>query len=100
MEAATPCTSGVTIRGARLQAKKANVLLSGTVAAPSTWAGGTPGANGVRVVLADLDVTGPGGDAWKANRNGNRSRYVEPAGAQGGIGRIDLGCDLLEPPLN
>jgi len=85
-----PCTSGLTIRAARLQVKGRNVVLDGTVAVPATWTSGAPGANGVRVVLGDLDVTLPGGDAWKANRNGSRARYADPSGAVGGIRHIDL----------
>ena len=90
VEEPTSCTSGITIGGARLQAKGGTVVLTGTVAVPSTWASGTPGANGARVVLADLDVTVPGGGGWKAKRKGSSARYTDAAGSVGGIRQIDL----------
>lgn len=85
----SPCTSGGTISAARLRAKGSNAVLSGTVAVPSTWTG-TPATDGMRIVLADLDVTVPGGTGWKANRNGNKVRFADASGANGGIRQIIL----------
>jgi Hydrazine synthase alpha subunit middle domain len=87
------CTSGVTISGARLQAKgnPTNVLLSGTIAVPATWTGVAPATNGVRITLGTvLDVTVSGGTSWKRNRRGTRIRYVDKKGTRGVVRSIDL----------
>ncbi len=90
VEEANSCTSGITIRKARLQAKGTTVVLTGTVAVPQAWPADIPGANGLRVTLADMDVTIPGGGAWKASRKGKSVRYADAAGSLGGIRQIDL----------
>ena len=90
VEEANVCTSGITIRGARLQAKGTAVVLTGTVAVPAGWAASTSGANGLRLVLADLDVTVPGGSGWTVSRKGSLTRYADAAGSLGGIRQIDL----------
>lgn len=88
VEEADSCTSGISIAGARLQAKGTAVVLSGTVAVPSTWP--AAGANGLRLVLADLDVTIPGGSGWKTSKKGDRAKYADAAGSLGGVGQIVL----------
>jgi hypothetical protein len=88
VEEANSCTSGIAIAGARLKAKGTAVVVSGTVAVPEAW--DTSGANGVRLTLADLDVTIPGGGAWKPSRKGKSVRYADAAGSLGGVRQIDL----------
>jgi hypothetical protein len=53
-----------------------------------------PTSSGLRLVVDSavgaptLDVTVPGGPAWRVNERGTRWKYTDPAGAIGGVRKI------------
>lgn len=95
--AAPACTSGIAARKPVLVLKgnsPTSITFAGEAVVPKPWLAIDPPLNGVRVVIDDatgatsLDVTLPGGAAWKENAAGTRWVYRDPAGTIAGIRRV------------
>jgi hypothetical protein len=90
---ASACTSGIVIEkpSQSLRADPFSLHLKGQAVIPKPWTGVDPPANGVRLVIdgltgpGGLDVTIPGGAAWRTNGSATTWSYKDPSGAVGGI---------------
>jgi hypothetical protein len=92
------CASGITLEKPKqsLRASPFSMSLKGEAVIPKPWAGVDPPANGVRIVIdavagaGGLDVTLPGGAAWRVNNAGNQWTYTDSAGAIGGVTKVTI----------
>jgi hypothetical protein len=87
-----PCASGVTIRAPvfKLRTGPLRVVARGEAVILDA----DPASSGLRLVVDSavgaptLDVTVPGGPAWRVNEGGTRWKYTDPAGAVGGVRKV------------
>lgn len=89
--AALQCSSGITLRNARLSARFSPLALRlrGEAVIPKPWTAIAPDQNGVRVMVAGLlDATIPGGAGWTFKPKRHQWIYNDPNGASAGVNQI------------
>jgi hypothetical protein len=92
------CASGIPITKPSLKLRVApgSLRFQGEAVIPKPWQAVNPAVNGVRLVVdavsggGGIDVTLPGGLAWKVNKAVTQWTYVDRTGAVGGITKAIL----------
>ncbi len=87
------CASGITITKPTLKLRVApgSLRFQGEAVIPKPWQAVNPAVNGARLVVdavhggGGVDITLPGGSAWKVNRSGTQWTYGDKTGAVAGV---------------